>query len=266
MRWEKPNCAFCGSSKNRFFMESSVPRWYERKPIRLVTCNRCRLVYASPRPIEEDLYEGYLYGDQSAEKVYNRKLNRPNVRQGHLNTVKRIEGLLKKEKNLQKGKKKKLFDMGCGAGTILLAAQELGYEAHGNDINKYSCDRLKEQGIFVQNAFSKDLKLPPEEYDIVTCLDYLEHTYFPLNDLKLVYSILKEDGIFYMKTLYLGCPGHRQKGEAWQLFGAAHFYYFWPDVLMSMMIHAGFKIFRVWWWENVITIASKKGIPMEVFS
>ena len=108
----------------------------------------------------------------------------------------------------------------------MLAAKELGYEAHGNDINKYSCDRLREQGIYVQNVFSSGLILPTEEFDIVTCLDYLEHTYTPLADLKLIHSILKKDGIFYMKTLYLGCPGHRKKGEAWQLFGTAHFQYF----------------------------------------
>jgi len=143
-------------------------------------------------------------------------------------------------------KPKRVYDMGCGAGTVMMAAKEEGLEAWGNDVNKAAVEMLSEMGFNVQHGFTEELELPSEYFEIVMNFDYLEHSYTPLEDLKVCHRILKPGGLMYLKTLYLDCPSHREKGEAWQLFGSGHFYYFSMSVLKRMIESVGFKI------ENVL--------------
>lgn len=159
---------------------------------------------------------------------------------------------------------KTLYDMGCGAGTIMEAAKNLGLEAAGNDINKNAMERLKDLGFETYHGFTNDLKLPKDKFDIVINFDYLEHSYEPYLDLITCNEILKDDGILYLKTLYLDCPDHILKGEGYQLFGQGHFSYFPARTLCSMVYSAGFEIENLRLGNLIFITARKKRAPNEV--
>lgn len=230
---EYPDCAFCGSNKTLPYMTSEIIPWYGDKKFTLVRCERCGLIYNSPRPPETCTLEDVnKFGDWS----YEHKLNIPDVQA--------IHDLYAKELLLQKPDAKKIFDVAFGAGTLLHSFKKLGLEASGNEVNAFACQKLASQGFDVFNTPTRELKLD-RQFDIITMLDYLEHTYTPFDDLLKVHSMLKKDGILYLKTLDMSCASHLRKGELWQLFSKRHFYYFLPEVLAGMIENAGFEILNI---------------------
>ena len=231
-------CGFCGSRKRSVYMKTRKAPWYERRALRLVKCEVCGLVFASPRPDERQIYVEYLTGAAAAREAYARKLNRPNVAAVHR---KHVETALKALGRPAE----RVFDVGCGAGTVMVAAREAGLEAHGNEINKVAADTLTEMGFTIHNCFTQDLKVEPGSFDIVFNFDYLEHSYTPFADLKVCCDMLRPDGVLFLKTLYLGSRDHRRDGESWRLFGPYHFHFFFPDVLLRMIREAGFTVEHV---------------------
>ena len=248
-------CNSCASDSLRLYMESHAPTWYSGHPLRLVKCNDCGLVFASPRPTYKSLYKGYVQGEAKAANLFERKRNRSNVMKVHGKVVdESIQALGRPAKSL--------FDMGCGAGTILLAARERGLEASGNEVNKYAVDRLCEEGFDVHFCFSEGLPPMPGRFDIVTNLDYLEHTYTPQDDLDRCWDMLKDGGVLYLKTLYLGCPDHQDLGEAWQLFGQGHFSYFDEKTLTGMLLRSCFDVLEIHRARSIITMVARKGFRL----
>jgi len=153
--------------------------------------------------------------------------------------------------------------MGCGAGTTLMEAQALGIEAWGNDINKAAVDMLNQKGLHVLHGLSKDIDLPADYFDVVLNFDYLEHSFTPLEDLRKCYDASKPGGILYLKTLYLGSPQHKRKGEAWHLFCPGHFHFFTPDVLQSMIESVGYELVDVELDELIFVVARRPKDPLQ---
>jgi len=208
--------------------------WYESKPMRLVECEDCRLVYADPRPkFEELLKRTFMHMDGWAKEITHRKLGRPNVEEVHRRIVVQALNYCWNASSL--------FDVGTGAGTVLTEARKLGLSVAGNDVNMYACHFLKQKGISVYNTPTNKLELT-DKFDIVTMLDYLEHTYTPFDDLKWAWNHLNDQGILLLKTLYLNCPNHKVQGDNWKLFEAGHFQFFYTGVLLQMFKKSSFEI------------------------
>jgi len=136
---------------------------------------------------------------------------------------------------------KTLFDVGTGAGTLLLEAKQLGLEVAGNDINSFAVEQLWRKGIRAYECPTNKLKID-ECFDIITCLDYLEHTYTPFEDLFWIAEHQSSGGILYLKTLFLGCPDHKREGSNWKLFHETHNYYYWPSTLLTLIETVGYEI------------------------
>lgn len=249
--WESPSCNFCNSNEKKLYLLNPRKKWYG-KPLRLVECINCHLVYADPRPTFASILP--TYESEWAEQIRIRKLNRPNVRDIHRGVVEEAIECCDNPKTL--------FDVGTGAGTLLLEARTLGLEVAGNEINKPACEWLQKQGIRAYNIPTNELELD-EKFDIITALDYLEHSYTPFDDLKWASRHLNPRGVFYFKTLYLGCPNHKEQGDDWNLFEQGHFHYFYSTVLRNMLHDTGFKILGQKLTVAIIHIITRKVKPVE---
>lgn len=227
---ERPDCAFCGASDLVPYMTSDVVQWYGNERFRLVRCRNCGLVFNSPRPEEE---YALRFIRERGEYLYQRKLNRPDVQGVHDRKAAEFLRACPGARDV--------FDVGFGADTLLHAFRKLGLNASGNEVNEFAVRMLRGQGFEVTGTPTLRLERKAR-YDMVTMLDYLEHTYTPFDDLLTVHAMLRPGGMLHLKTLYLGCPSHTAKGELWQLFSMGHFYYFTPQVLRGMIRNAGFDI------------------------
>lgn len=253
MDWETPKvCNFCGGTTARLYMKERIGNWYGSRPLRLLECRTCGLVYASPRPVFHEHYPGQLAGGSSAEEAFDTKLNRKNVNKIHERHVtSAVERLGRPARSL--------FDMAFGAGTLLMIARNMGLDVSGNEINGYAVESLRSLGFDVVHARTRDLVVE-RRFDIVMALDSLEHSYEPFDELKIAHDLLEPDGILYLKTLYLNSEEHRKLGPEWRLFGAGHFHFFAPEVLLNMVRKAGFDIEHVET-TNLIFVTARKVTP-----
>ena len=249
-------CNYCQGRDFTLYLKSKAPRWYKDEPLTLLQCANCGLVFASPRPDPHQLYHDYLTGGPKSEEAVDRKYNRPNVMSIHSKAVETALEFYTAATG-RPAENLRLFDMGCGAGTILEAARLKGIEAEGNEINLAAIKRLNELGFTAYHGFTHDLDLPKASYDIVINFDYVEHSYTPLEDLYTCNEILRDGGLMYLKTLYLDCPDHIIKEDAYQLFGSEHFHYFPVRTLCSMIKTAGFDIIDLKL-ERLVFIAARK--------
>jgi SAM-dependent methyltransferase len=132
----------------------------------------------------------------------------------------------------------------------------MGIEGEGNDINLVAVKMLQELGFKVRHGFTNELDFDGMSYDAVVVFNYLEESYEPFDDLKRTRELLKPGGVAYIRSPYLGCPGHRATGEAWKVFGASYFHYYYPETLRAMIEAAGLKILDT----RLVSVASLTAI------
>jgi 2-polyprenyl-3-methyl-5-hydroxy-6-metoxy-1,4-benzoquinol methylase len=95
--------------------------------------------------------------------------------------------------------KGKILDLGCGNGNISLAIGSCGYNVLGLDLDETSIDNANERNNFENVIF--DVKNAEElnvndKFDAIVCSEVLEHLYKPEELVKVIWNLLKENGIF----------------------------------------------------------------------
>jgi len=80
------------------------------------------------------------------------------------------------EKHLMK--EGKLLDVGCSFGFFVLEMRNHGWEAFGIDTSEYALEMSPERiKPFLVRTSVVEMKLPEDEFDVVTAFDVLEHLY-----------------------------------------------------------------------------------------
>jgi 2-polyprenyl-3-methyl-5-hydroxy-6-metoxy-1,4-benzoquinol methylase len=94
----------------------------------------------------------------------------------------------------------KLFDIGCGAGALLVKARELGIEVSGCEISESAYSICKEDlDLNVFLGLFESLKIR-EEYDYITLFCVLAHVTDLDIFLSAIHEGLNENGVLYFHT------------------------------------------------------------------
>jgi len=242
---EYPPCEMCGSTSN------SQVLIVEDKS-RIVKCVKCGLHFTSPR-IKENVWLDFLrnetqilieytenrikYGVALSENIkfvypnwYERRLKRENM------MIEEIESCL--DATL-----KRLHDVGCGVGFLLLAANKKGISVTGNELNKYACKVMKERlGLEVFNEVLENCSIKEGSLDAIEMNDYIEHTYHPLQDLIAAYRFLRKGGIIRIETFHIDSRSYDKYKEKWNMLFWNHVFHFSTQSLLDMIKKAGFSI------------------------
>jgi 2-polyprenyl-3-methyl-5-hydroxy-6-metoxy-1,4-benzoquinol methylase len=174
------------------------------------------------------------------------------------------------------GKFAKSLDVGCGAGLVSAALRERGLvkEAHGVEL---SPNAKAEAAKKLDRVFAEDLSASePKEilgpYDLVLCLDVLEHMYDPWTALRRIRKLLGPQG-----TLLVSIPNVRNfrasfplliRGD-WKydeagILDSTHIRFFTKKTARQLVEGAGFEIVKIGssgkqpysktWWANLFTL------------
>jgi len=103
---------------------------------------------------------------------------------------------------------KKVLDVGCGGGILTEAMARAGATAKGVDLSEKALKVADlhglESGVKVEYEYisAEDLALKePEQYDVVTCMEMLEHVPEPLSIIKACAQLVKPGGRVFFSTL-----------------------------------------------------------------
>lgn len=147
----------------------------------------------------------------------------------------------------------RLFDIGCGVGTLLKAARDAGWQASGNDIVAGAVERLRAEGFDAHAGPLAGLALPEASFDVVTAFCVLPHVPDPLAEATLVRRLLAPGGVFVAEMpaagLYRGLAKLLAKARIdWgvrNVYYPGHRYAFSPRPVRALLERAGFDEIEV---------------------
>lgn len=201
-------------------------------PHRMVLCQACSLIRATPRMTAEayrqfyndeyrPIYDGWQFGEQAtdADFLFMKQMD---------------TGLKFKEFTDYYGiKAETVVDIGCNMGGMLVPFQEQGSTVTGVEVCERSLAVGRSHGVPIVRSLD-ELLARGVQADLVTMHDYIEHV-LDLKEMEQVAALVKPDGF-----LYVGTPGlfRRPLGL---LFQNAHVWQFIAATLAYTLSTFGFE-------------------------
>lgn len=101
-------------------------------------------------------------------------------------------------------KKVKILDVGCGAGFLVNEFSQRGYPVTGVDNSQDSLRVAKNydssQSAHYLEADALKLPFPDKSFDVITCMDFLEHVTGPERYIEEMARVLRPGGVFFFHT------------------------------------------------------------------
>ena len=112
-----------------------------------------------------------------------------------------------KERTSLKGKR--ILDIGCGGGILTEALSEAGAEVIGIDaspqtigVAKSHADKVNSKATYLESTVEDFLANNQNElFDVITCLEMLEHVPEPDKIIESCCALLKDDGDIFLSTI-----------------------------------------------------------------
>lgn len=144
----------------------------------------------------------------------------------------------------------KVLDVGCGVGTFIEAAQKVGKDVFGIDVNSYCVAHCQAKDLDVECMSVYDMKFN-EEYDAIFCSQFIEHIDEPFLAMEKMYKALKRDGRLFVIT---HCPSDKFWNEP------THVRPYTKKGLRRLFEWSSFRVLKVWYIRgtgNVCCIGEK---------
>jgi 2-polyprenyl-3-methyl-5-hydroxy-6-metoxy-1,4-benzoquinol methylase len=202
-------------------------------------CLSCEALYLNPRPKEASIGKAYAtYYTHSAggtslrQSIKTRlknecfyhwrqaeispRLNVP-VHLGFIFTpLKKFIHLPFELEHLIKKPKGKLLDVGCGSGSSLLVAKQLGWDVTGLEIDPSAVKAARELGLNIVEGDFRQLKQFENQFDCIICSHVLEHVHFPLELLGMLTQALRPQGLLLLSLPNAKSHVREEFGADWR--------------------------------------------------
>lgn len=222
-----PPCDCCGRSKWEYrFSENGFD---------LGCCADCGLHYLSEVPLQKS---------RSTETKGNYLANQKSA---HLKVCKEAELSRRKKfqlfcKLVQKSAPPgKWLDIGCGAGTLIEVAKELGIDIEGVEPmldRRELASRLT--GAVIHDRQIELLDIAPASFAAVTLTYVFSHLFSPMAALSNIHRILQPGGILLLYTSEIGAGVVKRHNCSWDL--GDHLYYLGEHTIERYADKIGFEV------------------------
>jgi len=188
---ESVDCDLCGGREKSLLLIK-----YRKDKIigiagywQIVKCNKCGLIFVSPRLIPESAANRY-------ERIYfsyyeDNPIDRYQSCAGSFKIIK---------KYFPPGFKGRILDVGCGLGYFVEYLQNNGWDARGIEVSKYAADSAENKGLNVISGDFLKIEYPLNHFDCITMWDAIEHVPYPMRYVKQAYKLLKPGGMLIIQT------------------------------------------------------------------
>jgi 2-polyprenyl-3-methyl-5-hydroxy-6-metoxy-1,4-benzoquinol methylase len=230
-------CILCGSSNKRV-VRDHLRYGIKRK---VLQCARCSFVYLEPpkRNIRS-FYEGKEY-----RKKYGPVLGKASAAQDVFETyspyqgriISQLQGVLKKNSSV--------LDVGCSAGQFLNALKGKVKTRVGLELSADEVTFIREHLDFpVYNEPIETTHIKEGPFDLITCLQTLEHVERPVEFLAALGKNLKPNGYLYLELPNINdalISQYNIPSYADFYFREPHLWYFSESTLRRALKKAGFN-------------------------
>ena len=233
-------CVLCSAS-----LEANSRLIWQKDGFDIVRCASCGLIFRADSPDEgalREIYDEHYFRDDPqapdrhgyADYLADAPLHRANARRrlAFLSSLGSHSG--------------RLIDVGSAAGFFVDEARRAGWEASGVDVSEpmvfWARDELGVPGQAV--AFSQ--AEVPDDLDVVTMWDYIEHSIDPRADLMKAAEHLHPGGLLALSTGDVGALTARLAGRRWHLLTPEHHNFFFDRKRLCRLLElTGFEIVDV---------------------
>lgn len=182
--------------------------------------------------------KGYFNGRESSGAYVNYKEDKPQI-------VKNLEKFLAQIKKYKT--KGKLLDVGCALGFFVELAMMEGYDAYGFDPANYAVTEARNLvgDKRITQGTIQDVEYEKNTFDVITLCDVFEHLGDPSEDLKKIFSWLKDDGIVLIATGDSDSLAAKTLGRRWTFYiPPQHLFFFDKRNLSRLLSDTGFAPFK----------------------
>ncbi len=153
----------------------------------------------------------------------------------------RVLGLA--ERHVRPGR---LLDVGSGLGDVLVVGVRRGWQVTGIEANRLAAELAAKrvpQAEVVCDCLER-FDRPGVTFDLVTCLEVVEHLRDPAACLERIRGLLRRGGILVATTPDAGSLHARLAGRRWVHFHRDHLWYFDRAALGVLAQRAGLEVLR----------------------
>jgi len=203
----------------------------------IVRCNRCGLMYSSPRAKEPDHVDisrcDPMFNPLTPDHM---RVLKERLQVKDYDKTKRLLNSLYPQRG-------KLLEVGSSLGYLLAAFCKDGWDGLGVEPYFQGCRYAREElGLEVKSAILETAEIPDESYDVVILNHVIEHLDNPLGTLRAVNRVLKPGGHFVIETprydtLTFKLLGRRERS----INCLGHIYFFTTQTLKNLYEAAGFE-------------------------
>jgi len=200
-------------------------------PFRTYLCRDCGLIFTTPRMSLQSVIKFY---DVEYRAIYRGK---PKATEAFFaDQARHGRQILRRLGRRSTGR---VFDIGCGAGGVLVPFQQAGWQCYGCDFGSEYLERGRAAGLTLEVG-SFEMLRPYAPADVIIASHVLEHCLEPVAELKGWASLLSKDGVIYIEVPGLFDVYRNYKSLA-AFFHVAHTFNFTLGTLRSVAAQAGLK-------------------------
>jgi len=221
-------CILCGNGRFVATMRTRLP-WVQQ-------CTRCGLALANPQPSRAELAAIY-------DEDYYRTFGHDAVGAAGYHRMKevRFSRLLEvAERHFPVGR---LLDVGSALGELLVVGRRRGWRPQGVEPNGYAVGVANQAlpGATFHGTI-EDYVVRHSGFDLVTCLDVLEHVRRPDQHLRRIHDLLWPGGGLLVTTIDVSSFPACLLGHRWWHYHRDHLWYFSRTSLVALARDAGLEV------------------------
>ncbi len=138
---------------------------------------------------------------------------------------------------------RRLLDVGCATGDLLVAAKRLGFEAEGLELSDWSAGIARARGFEVYREYLETLaQRSPGAYDLITLMGVIEHFSSPRAELAHLSRLLVPGGMLAIWTGDVDSILSRILGRRWWYWQGQHIQYFTHRSLTRLVAGVGLDV------------------------
>lgn len=240
LKTELVACNLCGSSESSLMytlndMLHQLPGEFD-----LRRCQRCGLMYLSPRPTPQSI-GAYYPPDYTPYRPPVEDERWGVMRWMRRRKLAKRRTLIEKYSGLKHGR---VLDVGCATGLFLREMQLAGWAAVGVEPIQSAADFARQRfGLEVFQGRLGDAPFAPDSFDVITFWDVLEHTFSPRDELAHAARLVKPGGLVAINVPNWDSFDRPPFGRYWQGFDTPrHLYVFTRPTLTQLLTNAGFRV------------------------